>query len=1074
MINFIRNIRLSAKVSLLGAGSALITAIALVLLAVWQSGLYNRLAQNEVDLLINADLDHITQGIYNLVRTENEAVQQQVDYNLNVARHVLANAGDVTLSEDTVTWTALNQFTDRPTTLRLPRMQVAGQWLGQNTDPAVETAVVDKVTRLVGETATIFQRMNGSGDMLRVATTVRTRAGKRALGTYIPAVNPDGTPNPVISAILHNKTYHGRAYVVDRWYLTAYEPIRDLRGKLVGMLYVGVNQKSVESRVRQAILQTRVGKTGYVYVLGGRGEERGRYIISQRGERDGENIWESRDSDGRFVIKTIIGRATSLKAGELATERYRWQNPGESGSRWKIARLAYFRPWDWVIGTSVYEDELQAYSSVLRNGRVRMTNFMIVAGTAITLLVGLLGLFISRTIIRPLSQMQRAAETIVEGNLDLVVDIHSGDEIGALARAFNLMTHRLNTTLKGLRESEEKYREIFENAVEGLFRTSLEGRFLNANPAMARILGYDSPEEVISGYTDIRQQLYVHPHDRDAIVSDIFEQKETTGREVQFYRSNGEKIWVSLSIRLERDDNGKPLFLEGFLTDISRRKLAEEALQQAHASLERKVEERTAELRAAKDAAEAANRAKSVFLANMSHELRTPMNAILGYSQLMQRDAALRPEQLEYLNTINRSGEHLLALINDVLEISKIEARRITLDPVTFDIHELLHDIEKMFRVRTATKGLRFELTGTDDLPRYVVTDQNKLRQVLINLLGNAVKFTEEGGIAVRVVSEEIASGEMRLVVEVEDTGPGIAAEEMEKAFQYFEQTASGRRAQSGSGLGLSISREYARMMGGDITVTSREGQGSVFRVEIGVQEGSEADLVVKARARRVTGLEPGQEIPRILVADDREENRVPLVKLLETIGIEVREAVNGQEAVEICGRWRPVLVWMDIRMPVMDGLEATRRIRATEAGKSTIIVAITASAWLEEREPILAAGCDAIVRKPYREQEIFDIMLKHLGLKYIYDDKRAEEESGEPATELQAEQLEALPADLRSELHTAILRLDTMRTQEVINRIAAWDSAIGTVLKRLADNLDYERLLALTEETNALRENSA
>ncbi|NVN90505.1 MAG: Cache 3/Cache 2 fusion domain-containing protein, partial [Desulfuromonadales bacterium] len=779
MFTFLKNLRLSAKVSLLGAGSVLITALALVTLAVWQSGQYNRLAQSEVDLLINADLDHITQGIYNLVRTENEAVQQQVNYNLNVARHVLANAGDVTLSENTVAWMAVNQFTNEPSPIHLPRMQVGNRWLGQNSDPSMETVVVDEVTRLVGETATIFQRMNKGGDMLRVATTVTTEAGKRALGTYIPAVNPDGTPNPVISAIMKNTTYHGRAYVVNEWYLTAYEPIRDRGGNLVGMLYVGVKQKAVESRVRQAILHTKVGKTGYVYVLGGKGEERGRYIISQRGERDGEDIWESRDSDGRYVIKTIIAKTTSLESGELTTERYRWQNPGENQPRWKIARIVYYKPWDWVIGTSVNEDELQAYRSTLNNGRVRMTSFMGVAGVAITLLVGLLGVFIAWTIIRPVRQMQRSAETIIEGNLDQKVDIHSSDEIGALARAFNLMTDRLNSTMKGLRESEEKFRMIFENAIEGLFRTSLEGCFLNANPAMARILGYDSPDELKTSMTDIRHQLYVSPDDRDSFVSVLLEQGDTAGRELQFYRKDRQRIWVSLSARMECDDYGKPLFIEGFLTDISDRKRAEEALQQAHATLEHNVEERTSELKAAKEAAEAASRAKSVFLANMSHELRTPMNAILGYSQLMQRDTALRPEHREYLHTINRSGEHLLALINDVLEITKIEERRIDLESVTFDIHGLLDDIENMFRARTATKRLRFELSGTGELPRYVVTDEKKLRQVLINLLGNAVKFTEEGGIAVRVaVTEGTTTDDMRLVVVVEDTGPGIAEQE--------------------------------------------------------------------------------------------------------------------------------------------------------------------------------------------------------------------------------------------------------------------------------------------------------
>jgi len=585
MLNFLRDLRLHVKVSLLGAVSVLITAVALVLLAVWQSGQYHALAQREVDKLINADLDHITQGVYNLVRSENDAIQQQIDYNLKGARHILSEAGGISLSRETEPWTAFNQFTGKPSRIQLPRMLVGGRWLGRITDPAAKTIVVDKMTRLVGETATIFQRMNDKGDMLRVATTVRTVEGKRAIGTFIPAVNPDGAPNPVISAILQGKTYHGRAYVVNAWYLTAYEPIWEKTGKLVGMLYVGVKQESVESLLRQAILQTNVGKTGYVFVLGGKGAQRGRYIISQQSKRDGEDIWEARDDDGRPVIQELIAKATRLKQGELATERYRWQNPGEPGPRWKIAHLAYFAPWDWVIGTSVYEDELQTYQKVLSGGRLRMTSYMSMAGLAIILLIGFLGVLVARTIARPVNQMKGAVETIIEGNLNQTVDVHSRDEIGTLAQAFNLMTGRLNKTMEELRESEEKYRGIFEQAVEGLFQTSFQGSFLSANPAMARIAGYDSPDELISCMSDLRRQLYVNPEDRDAIVFSILERGEVLGQEVQFYRKDKRKIWVSISAHTVRDEAGRPHFIEGYLVDITEQRLAEEALQKSEALL---------------------------------------------------------------------------------------------------------------------------------------------------------------------------------------------------------------------------------------------------------------------------------------------------------------------------------------------------------------------------------------------------------------------------------------------------------------------------------------------------------
>ncbi|MFZ1984194.1 MAG: Cache 3/Cache 2 fusion domain-containing protein [Desulfatitalea sp.] len=579
LLDPLRNLRLNAKVALIGANSVLTTAVALVILAVWQSGQYDQLAQGKVDLLINADLEHITQSVYNLVQTENEAVQLQVDYNLNVARHLLAGAGKASLSKDTTAWTATNQFTKVSARLHLPRLLVGDTWLGKNTDLETVTPIVDEVTRLVGETATIFQRMNARGDMLRVATTVKTVANERAIGTYIPAVNPDGKQNPVIAAILEGKTYHGRAYVVEAWYLTAYEPILDSAGDLVGMLYVGIQQKVVESRVKQAILQTEVGKTGYVYVLGSKEEDRGRYIISYKGERDGEDIWSSTDSDGRYVIQEVIGKATLLKPGEMTTVRYRWQNPGEPEPRWKVVCLAYYAPWDWVIGTSVHEDELQAYRNLLSDGRLRMIRVMGLAGIVITVLVGMIGILITWTITRPVHHMTEVAKKIIGGDLNQVVQVESHDEIGVLARTFNLMTRQLKLSMEGLRKSEEKYRGIFENALEGLFQITTEGRILSSNPAMAHILGYASSEELISSGTDVRRQVYVDPSDADRLVAIISEHREAFGFEVQLYRKDKVKIWVSVSARMVCGDAGD--FIEGSVTDISDRTHAQEDLAES-------------------------------------------------------------------------------------------------------------------------------------------------------------------------------------------------------------------------------------------------------------------------------------------------------------------------------------------------------------------------------------------------------------------------------------------------------------------------------------------------------------
>jgi PAS domain S-box-containing protein len=607
--------------------------------------------------------------------------------------------------------------------------------------------------------------------------------------------------------------------------------------------------------------------------------------------------------------------------------------------------------------------------------------------------------------------------------------------------------------LSGIRRAEATLRKLLEAAPDALVVANGSGQIVLVNTETERIFGYPEesllgqdidllfPESVRQERAELWEACAVNPQKQNLVAAS----------ELIASRQDGSEFPIEVSLRLFETEEGA-LVLSA-IRDVTERK---------------KEEQRSRHLEIKAAEAEAASRAKSRFLSTMSHEIRTPMNAVLGYSQLMLRDPDLGANAKANLKIINRSGEYLLKMIDDILDLAKIEAGRLELVARTFHLPSLLLDLEAMFRLPAGAKGLQLAAAvAGGERVEYLKADEGRIRQVLINLLSNAIKFTERGRINLQVSLEYREGEQLWLSAGVADTGLGMTVEEQGRLFRPFVQgKASHHARQTGTGLGLVIAQEMARLMGGDITVSSTPGVGSDFLFEIPVAPASRAGF----RGRRIVGnqilsLEAEQQAPRILVVDDLNDNREWLCKLLTAVGFQVRSAEDGAAAIQIWQEWDPQLMLMDIHMPVMSGLEATKRIRSHPSGKNTVIIALTADAMDDNRRTVLEHDMSDFISKPCAERELLEKIGTHLGVAYRPNDAAAAGK-GEAAAAADPEQLRLLPAALLERLQQATRCGDKALLDELILTIGdEGDPQSAQTLQELADSYQYDLLIQLLEE---------
>jgi len=714
-----------------------------------------------------------------------------------------------------------------------------------------------------------------------------------------------------------------------------------------------------------------------------------------------------------------------------------------------------------------------------------ISTILLLAGMLISFLIAN---YTQRAISEPLLLLANTFQSI-KSTKDFSVSMHkrSNDEIGMLYDGFNALAdeirhhnenleslvlertqdletanrqlsrtssalQEINITLKReieerikadeeLKTSEEKLRVILQTMKEGV-AVYTTGQVKFVNNAFCQLIGY-SEEELIGKNSSEISEMIISPDDLEKVnnsANECFSGKKIERMEYRYINKNGDEVWVSGIPAII--PWGKEKAIIATMIDMTQHK------------------KDTDELLKAKEAAESANKAKSTFLANMSHEIRTPMNAVLGYSQILQKDKSLNEIQLGYIKAINKSGEHLLALINDILDMSKIEAGRIQLIPVSFDLNEMAEDMSELFRIKAEEKNLQLKINLRNDVPRTILADQGRIRQVIINLIGNAVKFSTQGTVSMDISLRD----EKTMSARISDQGIGIPANMLQRIFEAFEQTEKGVSTEGGTGLGLTISRKLARLLGGDIIVTSEPGKGSTFDFTFNFETGNKDEVCDHITYKRVKHLKEAYKNTKVLIVDDKDLNRDVAKTMLGAIGFTIKEAENGLEALELFEKWQPEIILLDIVMPVMDGREVASRIRATEAGQKVVIITVSASALDEEKAAILSLGVNDFVKKPFQENELLESIRIHAGLEYEYDNEAEESEVISITDQYDFKTLmSTLSPELKKRIANASVLGDINILNNLIEEVRETSGALADYLYTLQNSFRFEEILELS-----------